>query len=238
MQHRVVADRQAVGFTDGDAVQPGIHQHVIGDHHILVIHPGSRAAPHRFVAHEDPLGRGPGPDVENIAPYRDIRARAGRAAGKELDHVGVIERSRCLAEIMDIIFLDHDAADIREPHAIGPQIAQFVSGNQDLVRPGDRHAFPEPRNRIVLDDDAGIGPHDKAEARTIAVIRSRQAAGVIAVKGRIADRDVIAVGKNERSGGNPVPGLEGIIEADPVKGQVGRTDHIGRRKHRRIGSAG
>ena len=238
MQHRVVADRQAVGLENRYSVQIGIHQHIVGDRHVLVIHRGATAVAHRFVAQEDALGIDAGTDVENIALDRDIRAGAGRAGGEELDHVGVIGRGRRSAEVMDIVAFDHHALDTGEVQTVGPQAAQFVFSDGDAIRLHDRDAFPEPGNRIVLDDNAGIAAHRNAVAGAIAILEGRHSLGIGPVKGRVADRDVVAVGKAERSRIGRIPRLERVIKSDPVKGQVGRAIHIGRREHRRIGGAG
>jgi len=128
MQHRVVVNVQVDGFTDRDAMKMAVHHDIVRDGDIAVIHAGPGAG--QFVAHEDRLRPVSVARIQQVVLDHDIgRGRRG-SGGPELDHVGMIQRGRGGAKIVEMVVVDDKAVDLHEIHAIGPDIVHVIAGNR------------------------------------------------------------------------------------------------------------
>ncbi len=152
MQHRIVLDRQADRFSDGNAVSMGVMDDVVFDQHILIEHllTGAIGIDH-LIAHEDGLCPVARTAVEYVAPNDDVRGRACGAVGPELDHVPV--KVGDAMEVVQIIAFDKHVIDGGEVKPVASHIINLVAGDHEAVNLLEYGAAQPGMKGVALDGD-------------------------------------------------------------------------------------
>ena len=184
MQHGIVPDGQPVCFTDRDAMGMAIHNDIVLDQNVLIIHLlPSLACVYQFVAHENRLGVCAVADIQPVVADDDVGAGRIGASGPELDHVPVIGRIQRAEEVVDVVVFDHQTRDLGKIHAVHPNGMQIVALHHEVTAFRDDHPTVKIENLVVFDRHVRRSTDREADRIAIAVIDFRNAAGHIPIEG-------------------------------------------------------